>query len=149
MSTWRAGAVVAGLVLALATSGCSLGVEERFEEPETRRLELTVADATDGRCMMPTADVIARAEVAFEGTVIETSGETARLEVSRWIHGEGQAPEVVVTATDLSATSELGVEFEEGKTYLVSATGSQVTLCGFSGPKTDELSALYDEAFAH
>jgi hypothetical protein len=41
------------------------------------------------------------------------------------------------------------VEFEVGKTYLVSAhERGQVTLCGFTAEKSPELEAMYTEAFA-
>ena len=39
------------------------------------------------------------------------------------------------------------VDFEEGKTYLVSAIGDRVTLCGFTAEESPELEALYAEAF--
>lgn len=148
-STVRGWTAVVGAVLALTVSGCSLGVEKSMEEPALQRLELSAPEASDARCMMPSAEVIGRAEVAFEGVVVEATDDSAVLEVSRWIHGEGKKPEVVVSTPSTTGTSVEGVTFEEGETYLVSATGTQITLCGFSGKKTDELSALYDEAFAH
>ena len=40
------------------------------------------------------------------------------------------------------------VDFREGERYLVSATNGRVTVCGFSGPYTEDLAGLYVEAFA-
>ena len=42
----------------------------------------------------------------------------------------------------------MAVDFEQGKSYLVSADGDRVTLCGFTAEQTPDLQALYDEAFA-
>ena len=39
-------------------------------------------------------------------------------------------------------------EFEKGGRYLVSATDGTVTVCGFSGPWSADLAALYDRAFS-
>jgi hypothetical protein len=41
----------------------------------------------------------------------------------------------------------MAVEFQEGKSYLVSADGDRVTLCGFTAERSPQLQALYDEAF--
>ena len=41
----------------------------------------------------------------------------------------------------------MAVDFQEGQTYLVSADGDRVTLCGFTAETTPELQALYTEAF--
>ena len=41
----------------------------------------------------------------------------------------------------------MAVDFQEGRTYLVSATDDRVTLCGFTAEETPELKAMYDEAF--
>ena len=40
-----------------------------------------------------------------------------------------------------------GTEFEEGGTYLVSATDGRVTLCGFTAEASPELEQLYEEAY--
>jgi hypothetical protein len=40
-----------------------------------------------------------------------------------------------------------GIPFDVGGVYLISATGSTVNYCGFSGPDEPGLRALYDEAF--
>jgi len=40
-----------------------------------------------------------------------------------------------------------GVTFEPGQQYLITATDGVVNYCGFSGPATPELQALFDQAF--
>ena len=40
------------------------------------------------------------------------------------------------------------VDFQEGGTYLVSASDGEVSLCGLSAEKDDLLAGLYDEAYA-
>ena len=39
------------------------------------------------------------------------------------------------------------VDFREGERYLVAASDGRVTLCGFSGPFSEELAELYAKAF--
>ena len=61
-----------------------------------------------------------------------------------------QQPDTVTVQAPSKDLQDLlmAVDFEEGRTYLVSATDTRVTLCGFTAEKTPELEALYDEAFA-
>lgn len=111
--------------------------------------ELTVdGAASDGRCMVPTAEALASQTTAFEGTVTSLQAGTATLAVDRWYTGGG-SESVTVAAPDEDLRALLAaVEFEMGKTYLVSAhERGQVTLCGFTAEKTPELEAMYAEAF--
>jgi hypothetical protein len=39
------------------------------------------------------------------------------------------------------------IDFQEGKSFLVSAYDGVVNYCGFSGEETPELRAVYDAAF--
>jgi len=39
------------------------------------------------------------------------------------------------------------VDFREGERYLVAATGGSVAVCGLSGHYSQDLAALYAEAF--
>ena len=152
-------------VLALALTGCGSGASEdraagdpapaestseaaADESSSADTTELTVGDSAAGKCMMPNAEVLATQPTAFEGTVTALEDGTATLEVHRWFAG-GEGGQVTVTAPDDDVRALLSaVEFEVGKTYLVSATGDQVSLCDFTAEKTPELEAIYTEAFA-
>lgn len=110
--------------------------------------ELVVDGASGtGRCMVPNADALATQSTAFEGTVVAVADGSATLEVDRWYTG-GDAEQVTVSTPSRELRDLLvAVDFQEGRTYLVSATGEQVSLCGFTAEKTPELEALYAEAF--
>ena len=137
-----------------APAGASEAAEPTSEAPagessSAGTAALTVGDsAAAGKCMLPNAEVLATQTTAFEGTVTALEDGTATLQVDRWFAGE-DAEQVTVTAPgeDLQALIE-AVDFEVGKTYLVSATGGEVSLCGFTDEKTPELEALYTQAFA-
>ena len=113
---------------------------------------LTVPDGPAGRCMVPSAETLAGMTTAFEGTVVGLEAGTATLQVDRWFSGpeSGQEPEqVTVSAPKEDLQALLGaVDFEVGGTYLVSATGERLSLCGFTAEKSPELEAIYTEAFA-
>lgn len=97
--------------------------------------------------MAPSAEALATSTTAFEGTVVALEDGTATLSADRWFAGE-ESEEVTVTAPDADLRALLSaVELEVGKTYLVSATGDQLSLCGFTAEKTPDLEALYVEAF--
>lgn len=105
------------------------------------------AAAGFGRCMVPTAEVLANQETAFAGTVDEITDGTVTLTPTTYYAGE-QADKVEVAASTPEMTALIGaVDFKVGETYLVSANGGQVTVCGFSGAATPQLQRLYDDAF--
>ena len=81
---------------------------------------------------MPSAETLATFDTAFAGTVTSLEDGTATLAVDQWYAG-GDADTVTVTTPgkDLAALL-MAVEFEKGKSYLVSATDGRVTLCGFT-----------------
>jgi hypothetical protein len=107
-----------------------------------------IADGSNaGKCAMPSADVLSRFDTAFEGTVTSVDGGAATLEVEQG-YACGAAATVTVQARSTArAALLLAVDFQEGQTYLVSADGDRVTLCGFTAETTPELEALYTEAF--
>lgn len=100
------------------------------------------------RCMVPTADVLGRADLAFDGEVTGVSGSSATLAPSRVFRG-GPADEVrVAQATASRVSLILGVRFEEGERYLVAAEDGRVMVCGFSARYDARLASLYERAFA-
>lgn len=152
-------AAVAALVLVLAGCGADDDGGSATSEPTASEtpsatpsasdstLALTADDSAAGKCAMPSAEVLSTFDTAFEGTVTSVEGGTATLEVDQWYAG-GDASTVTVEAPSKALEDLLlAVDFQEGQTYLVSADGDRVTLCGFTAETTPELEALYAEAF--
>ena len=111
-------------------------------------LELTVPEAPTGRCAVPNAQVLSTMDVAFEGTVTQADDTSATLEVERWFTGGDADLVTVATPSEQLRDRGFAVDFEPGKTYLVSATDGSVSLCGFSAETSPELEATYEEAYA-
>ncbi|VXA94272.1 hypothetical protein [Nocardioides sp. AX2bis] len=116
--------------------------------PTGETVRLGVPDALGARCMVPDARVLQNQDLAFEGTVTEAGDAGLTFEVDTWFRG-GEATSVEVDPVDDRLRRLLlAPEFVEGDTYLVSASGGSVTLCGFSGEADPRLRALYDRAFS-
>ena len=111
-------------------------------------VELVADASTAGKCAVPSAETLGTFDTAFAGTVTSLEDGTATLAVDQWYAGGDAATVTVTTPEKDLAALLMAVEFEKGKSYLVSATDGRVTLCGFTGETTPELQALYDEAFA-
>jgi hypothetical protein len=111
-------------------------------------LALTADPAAAGKCAVPSAEVLATFDTAFAGTVTSLEDGTATLEVDEWYAGDEASTVTVQSPTKDLADLLMAVEFEQGRSYLVSADGDRVTLCGFTAEQGPELQAMYDEAFA-
>jgi hypothetical protein len=108
---------------------------------------LTAPAETNGRCMAPNAQALATAQLAFSGTVETVSADRVEIVPDRFYQGD-PVDVIEVRAPAQQMTALVGaVRFEEGRRYLVSTTNSEVTVCGFSGPYSPDLEALYVEAF--
>lgn len=154
----RPGHLVLALVATAALASCaSDGDSPEAIDPTSASaptdtdstLALTVDEsAAAGRCAMPNAAALAGFDTAFAGTVTSLADGAATLSVDEWFTG-GDASTVTVAApsNDLQ-TLLMSVDFQEGRSYLVSADGERVTLCGFTAEDDPTLRALYDEAFA-
>ncbi len=106
------------------------------------------AGATSGRCLPPSAEVLAGAAVAFDGTVEEIEGDLVTLRTTRWYAG---TPTDLVTvrgpSEDLQALLA-AVDFQDEGRYLVAASDSgDVMVCGFSAAYSQRLERLYGQAF--
>jgi hypothetical protein len=129
-------------------SGTSTSTSPASEDSGASTLALTVDGTQAGKCAMPSAETLATFDTAFAGTVTSLDGGTATLSVDQWYAGD-EAETVTVEAPSKDLQDLLmAVDFQEGRTYLVSATADRVTLCGFTAEENPELRALYDEAFA-
>jgi hypothetical protein len=109
-------------------------------------MTLAAPAATAGKCAVPSAELLAGFEVAFEGTVTEVDGDTVTLVPTTTFAGE-RADEVVLSNALANVGLLNGAVLEEGGTYLIAASDGQVSACGFSGPARGDLRRLYDAAF--
>jgi hypothetical protein len=151
-------AVAAALLLTLA--GCGSGADENATDEggsstgststpgERSTTRLTLPAGIDGRCMAPNVRVLRGQEVAFEGTATGVADGRVTLEVSRWYRGDEADTVVVEAPAEGMVELGFGTDFEEGRTYLVSATDGEVTLCGFTGERTGRLARLFEQAYA-
>jgi len=105
------------------------------------------ADDPMAMCIQFSVEELARAQVAFEGTVTTVDGESVTLDVDEWFKG-GDAGQVVLNAPAGMEALIGGIPFEEGGQYLITAYDGTVNYCGFSGPSTPEFRAAFEEAFA-
>lgn len=160
-----AGAVSWVVVLGLA--GCAADPAEESGDPNPASsptsspsdtpsasagvLELTVdaPTASQAKCMVPNAEVLATQDTAFEGTVTEVADGTATLSVEQWF-SDGAGVDTVSVSTPSEQLQDLlvAVDFQEGRTYLVSSLDGRVSLCGFTAESTPQLEQLYAAAFA-
>ena len=110
--------------------------------------ELAMPGASAGRCMIPNAQVLSGAAYAVDAEVVAIAGGIATLDATQWYAGD-PTDQVQVDQSSPDMASLIGAtQFEEGQRYLVAGTDSgQVMVCGFSGPWTDDLAALYSQAF--
>jgi hypothetical protein len=109
--------------------------------------ELGASPATNAKCMVPNADLLSRSQVAFSGTVQEVADDVVVLAPDRFYTGE--PTDLVEVRSDPAMLQALigAVDFQVDQRYLVSATDGRVTVCGFSGPYSTDLAALYTAAF--
>jgi hypothetical protein len=105
------------------------------------------AAAGMGKCMVPNAEAMAGADVAFDGTVTSIVGDQVTLEPSHWYAGDPTDRVVVTAPSEQLQQVTSAVIFQAGGRYLVSATDGRVSLCGFSAPYTPDLAAVYAAAF--
>ena len=141
--------IAAAGVFALAGRGSSPTTPPvAGEEREPVVLALSVPEgAGAGRCMVPNAEVLGGASVAFDGEVVEVADSQVTLVPSDFYAG-GPADEVTVDQASVSMQDLVGaVPFEEGQRYLVAADAGEVMVCGFSGAYDAQLADLYAEAF--
>src|SRR3954451_7318929 len=108
------------------------------------------AQAPEGRCAAPTAELLDQYDQAFEGTVTAVDDGTVTLQATDVFNGEvGETVEVSAAPADMQALVS-AVNFQVGGTYLVSAFDGTVSNCpGFSGPASGDVQTLYSEAFVH
>lgn len=105
------------------------------------------ADDIMAMCMAITPELLADMPVAFKGTVDTSEGEMVTLRIDEVYKGTDAQVATLVAPAGMEALIG-GIAFEPGQQYLITATDGVVNYCGFSGPATPELQALFDQAFA-
>lgn len=111
------------------------------------QLALPGSSTTTESCLPFSVATLGGMPVAFSGTVTGVDGGTVRLRVDRWYRG-GQSQEVLLKAPAAEDVALVGaVTFEQGKRYLVSATGGDVSSCGYTGAWDPQYEAAFQEAF--
>lgn len=146
---WVLGAAAAAVVAALGVGAVALtsGDDDGgSNDPQTTLALKAPPGGAMQSCVMFSVDFLRPMSTAFDGTVSGIEGQTVTLDVNRWYKG-GDADVVEVKNFDTSMTSLDGLDFEDGKRYLVTATDGQVNVCGFSAEYSDEMAAAYAEAF--
>jgi hypothetical protein len=110
-------------------------------------LELTAGGEDPmAMCIVFSVEELAKAPLAFEGTVTAVDGATITLDVDHWFKG-GDAGQVVLNAPPDMVALIGGIPFETGGQYLITAYDGIVNYCGFSGESTPELRSAYEQAF--
>lgn len=97
-------------------------------------------------CIQISADIMRDMPLAFAGTVTAVDGDKVTIDVDEWFKG-GDAAVVELSAPQGMQALIDGIDFEVGGEYLITASEGTVNYCGFSGPATPELRAVFDEAF--
>jgi hypothetical protein len=156
----RLGLLVPVVLLAVAGCGSSaqdddLGGAESAAEASTSgsspagEVVLLEAppDAGAGRCMAPSADVLAEADVAFSGTVRSIEHGLVDVEVDDWYRGDGGDVAQVRAQSGQMQALIGAVAFEEGGRFLVAGIDGELMVCGLSAAYDEQLAGLYDEAF--
>jgi hypothetical protein len=110
-------------------------------------LELTApGDNIAQMCIAISPELVAEMPVAFKGTVETSEAGLVTLTIDQAYTGTDAQVATLVAPEGMEALIG-GVTFEPGQQYLITATDGVVNYCGFSGPATPELQAIFDQAF--
>lgn len=141
-------AISASVLLAIAAMFVLFaGRPESPPQAADQPLELSLGDgAALASCLPLDAAILADMSPAFAATATSVEGETVTLAVDHWYAG-GDATTVVLHAPAGMEALIAGFDFEVGQRYLITAANGVVNYCGFSGPATPELQAVFDSAF--
>jgi hypothetical protein len=117
------------------------------EPGKLKVLELSAGvEDTMAMCMQITPEAVAQMQVAFKGTATAVEGELVTLTIDQIYTGTDAQVATLVAPPGMEALIG-GIQFEVGQQYFVTAFDGVVNYCGFSGPVTPELQAIFDQAF--
>lgn len=151
--TWLVAAaavvLIVGAGLFLVLDGTGDDPPPAADAPALTTTTLTAPDpARAGRCMLPSAEVLATKPVAFDGTVQSVQDGTVTLAPTRWYAGEPTDRVSVEGPSEHLRALVMSLDFEDGGRYLVAASeDGEVMVCGFSAPYSEDLAAMYADAF--
>ena len=97
--------------------------------------------------MAPSADVLAEADIAFDGTVRSVEHGLVDLEVTQWYRGGERRPRPGPCAAGRDAGADRGGGLRGGRPVPGGRRGGDLMVCGLSAPYDDALADLYGEAF--
>ena len=150
---WLAAAAVVVILagagaFAVMNRGQDSGTPTASPQDSTTTTELRAPGATTGRCLPPSAEALAGAKVAFDGTVQKIDDDLVTLRATHWYAG---SPTDLVTVKGPSQELQqllVAVDFQDGGRYLVAASnGGRVMVCGFSDEFSPRLEQMYAQAF--
>ena len=145
----RTTAVAAAAVAAAGVGVGAVLVGSRTDGSGGEVVELTSVDTgtSMGSCISPSPELLASVPLAFAGTTTEVTDDRVTFEVERWYAGGDGAERAVVDVTTGINSLAGQIDFRTGDRFLISAANGALNLCGFSGPATEDLEALYEQAF--
>jgi hypothetical protein len=144
--TWL---IAAAAVLLIAATGAFALVHRGHGTTATadRTVTSLTLPASQGRCLVPNAEVLRVQTIAFRGTLTALADDAATFRVDDWFTGGPTDLAKVSAPSQRLAPFVGGADLKVGGRYLVAARDGVVTGCGFSGPDSPARSALYDRAF--
>jgi hypothetical protein len=148
-NTWML-AIAAAAALVVVVGGAIALTGGEGGDPVATEQPLVLSAGVDdpmAMCIVFSVEELAKAPLAFEGTVSSSEDETVTLTVDEWFKG-GDAAVVELHAPAGMEALIGGIPFEEGQQYLITAYDGTVNYCGFSGPSTPEFRAAFEQAFA-
>jgi hypothetical protein len=146
----------AAAVVAMAAGGVGFAMDRGGvdapavqSQPKTvTQLRMPREKGISGMCIRISAEALRNVDQALEGTATEVTDDRVVLTVDKWYKG-GDTDLVALTPANPDMVALTGaIQFEQGQKYLVTAADGTVNSCGFSGPYSSELAALYVEAFS-
>ncbi len=138
---WLPAAAAMALVVGIAATFALGGA------PAAQPLALSAGqEDITAMCIQFSEEELAKAEIAFEGTVTSVGDGQVELSVDHWFKG-GDAEVVVLEAASGMEALIGGVAFAEGQTHLLTANEGSVNYCGFSGLSTPDFRASFQSAF--
>ena len=158
--------MLAALLVALTVSGCS-GADDSgsagddpapapssstpptdgASEPAGEQTSLTADPAAAARCAVPTPDLVAGNDLAFDGVVESIDDGLVTLRPTAVYAGEPTDTVTVQSPSEDLQALLAAVTFEQGGRFLVAATDGQLALCTVSAPWSPELADIYAQAF--
>jgi hypothetical protein len=140
--------VIAGVGVFAVVGGDDDPAVPTAKEPVPSVLALSARPPSSAKCMVLSPEVLANQQVACDGTVASMTDGLVTLDVTTWYRG-GDADQVTVQAPPENLEALVSAaDFQVGQRYLVSATDGFVSVCGFTAAYSDDLAAMYAQAFS-